>query len=182
MTVKQQELLSAFIDGELKADELDSLMAMLDDNEEMKADLLRYQFTSDFIHGYTKARQFDDLSLAVSAAIADDELPAVALADTGRSRVIRMPDWFWKQTAGFAAAASIGALAVVGVMNNSQTDAVSPVQVAQTEVQAKESPNRWTVGEAEVEDRLNDYLVEHNEYAGASGLFTYARVVSYSDE
>ncbi|HDZ15836.1 MAG TPA: anti-sigma factor, partial [Methylophaga aminisulfidivorans] len=41
---------------------------------------------------------------------------------------------------------------------------------------------RWTVGEGEVEDRLNDYLVDHNEYAGAAGLFSYARVVSYGEE
>jgi sigma-E factor negative regulatory protein RseA len=41
------------------------------------------------------------------------------------------------------------------------------------------SANRWTVNEPEVQERLNTYLVDHNEYAGASGVFSYARVVSY---
>ncbi|EMR12478.1 Anti sigma-E protein RseA, partial [Methylophaga lonarensis MPL] len=42
--------------------------------------------------------------------------------------------------------------------------------------------NRWTVAEQEVEDRLNTYLVDHNEYAGTSGVFSYGRVVSYGTE
>ena len=56
-------------------------------------------------------------------------------------------------------------------------------------VVANESPatmvsqsNRWTVAEPEIEDRLNNYLVDHNEYVGTSGMFSYGRVVSYGTE
>lgn len=184
MTVKQQELLSAFVDGELNADEVDQLLALLSENEEAKTDFLRYQFASDVLHGYTSSSQPFDLSTRISAALAD-EAPLNSLTKTPKAKVFRLPDWFWKQTAGLAAAASIGALAVLGVMNSEQTVVpTTAMTVAQTKAieTAPANANRWTVGEAEVEDRLNNYLVDHNEYAGASGMFSYARVVSYGEE
>jgi sigma-E factor negative regulatory protein RseA len=105
--------------------------------------------------------------------------------NTQTAKVFALPDWFWKQTAGLAAAASIGALAVVGLMSQPQT-VMPTTNMAQSEPMQQQTKvadsNRWTVGESEVEDRLNDYLVDHNEYAGASGLFSYARVVSYGEE
>jgi sigma-E factor negative regulatory protein RseA len=82
-------------------------------------------------------------------------------------------------------AASVGALAVVGVFQ--QQNGFDNLPVAS--VVANESPatlvsqsNRWTVAEPEIEDRLNNYLVDHNEYVGTSGMFSYGRVVSYGTE
>jgi sigma-E factor negative regulatory protein RseA len=54
---------------------------------------------------------------------------------------------------------------------------VAPVPVVTVAVQ--ESGNRWTVTEQAIEDRLNVYLVDHNEYAGASDIFSNARVIAY---
>lgn len=184
MTAKQQELLSAFVDGELNSQELDELLALMNTDDSARADYQRYQLTSDVLRGHTNRSQPVDLSARVSAALADEPVHELTGSRNKKSSLVTVPDWFWKQTAGLAAAASIGALAVIGVLNQPQT-AVTPelAQVpAQTQTAATESPNRWTVGEQEVEDRLNNYLVDHNEYAGASGLFSYARVVSYGEE
>jgi sigma-E factor negative regulatory protein RseA len=184
MTAKRHELLSAFVDGELNAQELDELLALMSTDEGARQDYQRYQHASDTLRGYSRHSQSVDLSARLSKALADE--PAHQQSHgLSKARVLRVPDWFWKQTAGFAAAASIGALAVVGVINQPQ-DIVSP-QVAQIETLSEQpttiaASNRWTVGEQEVEDRLNNYLVDHNEYAGASGLFSYARVVSYGEE
>ncbi len=127
------------------------------------------------------------MTARISTALADEPVHQLTEQQTKKASVITLPDWFWKQTAGLAAAASIGALAVVGVFNQPQTPAtpeLAQVEQVQTQTQTAVavSPNRWTVGEQEVEDRLNNYLVDHNEYAGASGLFSYARVVSYGEE
>jgi sigma-E factor negative regulatory protein RseA len=183
MTANQQELLSAFVDGELSQQELDELLALMNTDDNARADYLRYQFSSDVMRGYTSRKQPVDLTASISAALADEpsyhEQP-----ETPKGRVIALPDWFWKQTAGLAAAASIGALAVVGLMNQPQTATAQLAQATSVEqdTTVASSSNRWTVGEQEVEDRLNNYLVDHNEYAGASGLFSYARVVSYGEE
>lgn len=184
MTAKQQELLSAFVDGEINQQELDELLALMNSDDNARADYLRYQFSSDVIRGYTNRSRPVDLTARINAVIAD-EPTYQAQAETQKARVLSLPDWFWKQTAGLAAAASIGALAVVGMMNQPQTSMtpeVAQVEPAQMETAVASSSNRWTVGEQEVEDRLNNYLVDHNEYAGASGLFSYARVVSYGEE
>jgi len=185
MTAKQQELLSAFVDGELNEQELDELLALMDVNSHARQDFMRYQFTSDVMHGYDSYSKPVDLTQRLNAALAEDAPLAPVEQPTPKAKVLTLPDWFWKQTAGLAAAASIGALAVIGVMNQPQT--VMTPQLAEAESMtstdiAVSSPNRWTVGEQEVEERLNNYLVDHNEYAGASGLFSYARVVSYGEE
>jgi len=184
MTAKQQELLSAYVDGELNEQELDELLALMN-TDDARADYMRYQFSSDVMHGYSNYAKPVDLTQRLSAVLAGEAAHSVETNESPKAKVLALPDWFWKQTAGLAAAASIGALAVVGVMNQPQT-ALTP-QLAEAEsVQPLETTvaasNRWTVGEQEVEDRLNNYLVDHNEYAGASGLFSYARVVSYGEE
>lgn len=187
MTIKQQELLSAFVDGELNEQELDELLALMKSDDSAKQDYMRYQFSSDLLHGYVTEHKQIDLTDRIQQALSDDE-PGVNVQPTEitqTAKVFALPDWFWKQTAGLAAAASIGALAVVGLMSQPQT-VMPTTNMAQSEPMQQQTKvadsNRWTVGESEVEDRLNDYLVDHNEYPGASGLFSYARVVSYGEE
>lgn len=177
MTAKNNALLSAFVDGELSMQELDALLEMINTDGQARADYLRYQNTSDAMHGYLGGRMPVDLSQRISAAL-DDE--AALSVPAFKARVLAFPRRVWKQGASLAAAASIGALAVVGVMN--QPVGSDMTELAAAQPVTLESSNRWTVGEAEVEERLNNYLVDHNEYAGASGLFSYARVVSYGQE
>jgi sigma-E factor negative regulatory protein RseA len=184
MTAKRQELLSAFVDGELNSQELDELLALMSADDNARNDYLRYQHASDTMRGYSRHNQPVDLTARLSQALANEPAHQQRSA-LNKARVFRVPDWFWKQTAGLAAAASIGALAVMGVINQPQSSVTPPLaqlEQAPTQTTTVAATNRWTVGEQEVEDRLNNYLVDHNEYAGASGLFSYARVVSYGEE
>ena len=186
MTIKQQELLSAFVDGELNEQELDELLALMKSDDSAKQDYMRYQFSSDLLHGYVTEHKQIDLTDRIQQALSNEPgLDVKPTEDRHTAKVFALPDLFWKQTAGLAAAASIGALAVVGLMSQPQT-VMPTTNMAQSEPMQQQTTvadsNRWTVGESEVEDRLNDYLVDHNEYAGASGLFSYARVVSYGEE
>ena len=189
MTVKQNEMLSALVDGQLDLAELNEILALLDNDEQARKDFLRYQYASDVMHGYTRgAQQPVDLAERMKAQLAEEPLHHVG--NKPKAKILAFPKLAWKQAASLAVAASIGALAVVSVMNHQPTvgnGKVTPVamntavkQAKTTEVAA--SGNRWTVGEPAVEDKLNGYLVDHNEYSGASGLFSYARVVSYGEE
>ena len=180
MTVNYNEILSALIDGELQGQELEQALHLLHTNENARQQWQRYQLASDVLHGHELAQQSYDLTEKISFSINDEPSYSVT-----KNNVISLPQQFWKKSINFAIAASVGALAVVGVMSQSENNLIADnVQLAVSEnveplTRVQTTGKRWTVGEKEVEQRLNTYLVDHNEYTGASGVFSYARVVSY---
>lgn len=182
MTANQNELLSALVDGELKGNELDQALQLLSTSDQARAQFQRHQLVSDVLHGHVSHNRTVDLTGRIADALLDE--PAISLTPKHKALVIPFPSQFWKQATGLALAASVGAIAVMGVMNQSQSQFMPVTAVASIEDPAEsmmvaQTSNRWTVGEQEVEERLNTYLVNHNEYAGASNVFSYARVVSY---
>ena len=184
MTVNQNEILSALVDGELQGHELDHALQFLDNNEPAREQLLRYQFASDVLHGNAYDNSQIDLTGRVSVALEDEPTYTAKISTKQNAQVISLPQSFWKQAAGLAMAASVGALTVVGVISQPQNQFVPTMSTAAVEAPAQilavaARGNRWTVAEPEIAERLNTYLVDHNEYAGASGVFSYARVVSY---
>lgn len=208
MTMNDNELLSALIDGELDGAELDKALGLIDEDNSSKEQLQRFQRSSDLLRGYSLNQNVIDISAKISDALNDEpayEKEAVELSDNvipidTKANTGFLPDWFWQQAMGLAIAASIGALAVVGVWQQSEPNITSfPLAVVGTEVNASNTisvahsvdkrqaelpaaSNRWTVGEPEIADRLNTYLVDHNEYAGTSDVFSNARVIAYEAE
>jgi len=181
MNDHDKELLSALMDGELQGQELDAALQLIQTNEQAKDRWQHYQLTSDVLHGRNVALYNHDLTARISSAIANE--PTHSVPNT-KANVIAFPKQFWKQAAGFAVAASLGALAVIGVNNQPQNNLVPNAQIASVEVEpaavsATQKGKLWTVGENEVEQRLNTYLVEHNEYSDSPSVFSYARVISY---
>ncbi len=185
MTVNHREMLSALVDGQLKGQELTQAIAHISNDPAARAEYLRMQYASDVMHGYTRAvsQRPVDLAQRLSAALADEPVYQQN-ALLAKAKVLAFPKTFWKQATGLAMAASIGALAVVGVMNQPgyQNMPLASAESTSDSTQIVRQVNRWTVGEPEVEDRLNNYLVDHNEYAGGAGMFSYGRVVSYGTE
>ncbi len=181
MITTHNELLSALVDGELTGSELKQALELLETNDEFRTQWQRYQYNRDIMQGQVVNIDVD-LVERVSAALQDEPMHQIQPKKTS---VIPFPKQFWKQAGGLAMAASVGAIAMVSVISQPQQqlvpmspiasiESVEPVQVAEVN-----KPNRWTVGEPEVEQRLNDYLVDHHEYGGTSGVFSYARVVAY---
>ena len=72
MTIKQQELLSAFVDGELNEQELDELLALMKTDDSAKVDYMRYQFSSDLLHGYVTDHNHVDLTDRIHQALSDE--------------------------------------------------------------------------------------------------------------
>lgn len=181
MTTKNQETLSALVDGQLAGQSLTRTIRQLTSDEHARADFLRYQQASDLMRGYTRGIQTTpaEFTQRVSAAIENEP---VHQRPSRTAKILEMPRQFWKQASGFALAASMGALVVVGVMDNAAVQTGAPANYVEAEAPIGTASNRWTVTEPEVEDRLNNYLVDHNEYAGGAGMFSYGRVVSYGSE
>ena len=184
MTINQNELLSALVDGELQGDEFEQALQIVTTNEQARIQLQRYQLASDVLQGYGSGNLNVDITSQISAALVDEPVFNQTSTTKKKAQIIPFPKQFWKQATGFAVAASVGALAVMGVMTQPQNQLIPVTPLAAIEAPAAtttvvQAGNRWTVGEAEVENRLNTYLLDHNEYAGASGVFSYARVVSY---
>jgi len=180
MTVNHNELLSALVDGELQGKELDNALQLLYSNKQLRQQWQRYQRASDVLHGHSFGQHDHDLTKRISMAVSEE--PTFS-SSKNIARLIAFPKQFWRQAVSLAVAASIGALAVVGVMTQPQNQLVPNAQLAvatnDSSQMATLRGKRWAVGEQEVEQRLNSYLVDHNEYAGAPDVFSYARVVSY---
>jgi sigma-E factor negative regulatory protein RseA len=197
MTANDEELLSALVDGELQGEALDRAIALLSTEQTAREQFQRYQLASNVLHSQAIGHQQSDMTQRISAAIADEPAHSTRLeqpvivpttpVQRPSADVLTFPERFWKQAVGLAVAASFGALAVVGTMtqpdysimpSSSMAAVAEPSSTIET-VAMQEPSNRWTVTEQEIEDRLNVYLVDHNEYAGASDIFSNARVIAY---
>ena len=97
-----------------------------------------------------------------------------------------------------AIAASVAAIAIVGVQWIHQPSPSLQQRVASNKLATKVATNvpapeniirsgttRWDMKEPETESALNAYLVEHDEFAstsGIGGMMPYVRVVSYDND
>lgn len=201
MTANQNQLLSALVDSELKGEELEQALELLTSSQQAREQFQQYQLASDAMHGHVSLNMKVDLTGSITEALLDE--PALTTNSKQKALIIPFPRQFWKQTTGLALAASVGALAVMGVITQPQNQLMPDTalatigvmsqpqnqlmpatflatnEVPATPITVAQTGNRWTVGEEDVEQLLNTYLVDHNEYAGASGVFSYARVVTY---
>ena len=197
MMTDDNELLSALVDGELRGRELDKALAFLSKDPSARERIQRYQISRDAFHGFGTKHQARATQKISAAILLEAKHKSTNVKSLGKTNVISLPNRLWQQSLSLAVAASIGALAVVGVMTqpNIQPVSITPmaalestqglepaeITIAASEARALplNSGNRWTVEEQEIEDRLNIYLVDHNEYAGVSDVFSNARVVAY---
>ena len=194
MTTDDNELLSALVDGELRGRELEKAMALLSADQSARECLQRYQICRDAFHGYGTKQQARATQKISAAIVLEAKHKPVNVQAVEKTNVISLPIRFWQQSLSLAVAASIGALAVVGVMTQpniqtvpmaalESTQGLDPAEITIAASKAGALPqnlgNRWTVEEQEIEDRLNIYLVDHNEYAGVSDIFSNARVIAY---
>ncbi len=184
MTMNHSELLSALVDGELQGTELDFVLQILAEDKSAVAQFQRYQQTQDVLKGYGERGLSYNLANKISLALENEPVYSQKTRQH-TAQVITLPTPFWKQMTGLAVAASVGALAVVGVMTQPQLASDTPMAAIDPPdkvITVAQTGERWTVDEPEIEYRLNNYLLEHNEQTSSAGVFSYARVVSYGAE
>ena len=189
MSEKSREQISTLMDDEQQTGSLFILSAMHKDRE-FRETWKRYHLIGETLRGNLPA--YIDLELAdrISSAIENEK----SLHDTGR----RGYPEFLKPVVGFAIAASVAVVAILGARQSAIEPAGQPVQfVAQQPVNTAPLPARvassQTVDQSrasqdEIENaeaRLNRYMLNYNEYrtnAGVQGMLPYVRIVAHDVE
>lgn len=196
------ELLSALMDGQCTAEEVDAALAALEESPALKVRWTRMALTREALAGTRVRKATPDFALDVMAAIDADEargdtstpvkvvpLRPVAAPAAKPLRMRRR----WQPAVGLAAAASITAAVVLvgGRLLSHPVGAAPAALQAQAEVVpadlvatvasngADVGETRWTNIDADAARQLNDYLMEHSNSrseAGMGGSLSYARL------
>jgi len=164
-----KERLSALVDGEVDDSELRRTIADLAADAEERARWYRYHLIGGAMRGQLPT-PVTDLSGRVARAV-DAETPAGAVV------VPFKPPRLSRPLVGLAVAASVTAVAILSVQILGPVD--NAPMVASTTIVTPPEPGEAT---SMPDRRLNPYLINHNEYAAATGMpgvLPYVRVVSH---
>jgi len=174
-----RENLSALVDNELDEVNERRIWAALEGDITLRNTWERYHLVRAALRQDLEVVVAHDMAERVAKQIAVE--PSIA-ATFKRRRLVHF-------MGTFAIAASVAAIAIVGVQWLQQpVSAPLPKLAANVPVQAKtirSGITRWDTKEPEAENALNAYLVEHDEYAstaGIGGMMPYIRVVSYDND
>jgi sigma-E factor negative regulatory protein RseA len=164
MSQRIDEQMSAFIDGELPAAELDLLVARLDRNPSRRAALARYAMIGECLRTGSGRVEALDISERVRAALGGDA-PASAPAAPS----LRASAWRGWVPGAVAAAAAVAAV-LVGVpfalQGSGPTATETVATAAPSEVPlASVTPGATKRLNPRAAARLTGYLVAHGQYA-----------------
>jgi len=177
MSEQINEQLSAWVDDELDKSEETLLVRRLENDAALVARWQRYHLIGDAIRGQLP-EQFDTgLAARVAARLADESFPA-------QRSVSRRAHWS-RPFLGAAVAASVAVVSVLTVRQFEQP-AADTIQVAEKPAAAESyrriDPATLAASQPQVMDHLNQYLVNHNEFAarnGRLGMSPQVRIVGY---
>ncbi len=192
-----KDSLSALLDGECHGAELDQLLDEMDRDPELALEWSRMCKARDartgVVLGGVKACVCADVMAALDEepVYGSDKVVDFARPVTSRTgRVSR----FWKPVAGFAAAASMGAAAVLLVQPQAaeqegqsavaQITAVQPIQWA-APVSRDAVKQLTSAPQDEHSQMLREYLIDHSNAVsgeGVGGTLRYARFAAHTAE
>lgn len=179
MADKTAEQVSAFMDGESEAEEIEFVFRRLGRDSDLKVAWQRYHLIRDAMKSNLPNTLDESFAERIQRAI-DEEFPLPKSASNlGFS-------WY-KPAAGFAVAASVAMVitlwAVQGEFPNDASlrlaNGVTSAQTQRVDVDPR------VVDATDLPSRLNSYFVNHNEYASMNtvyGVLPYARMVGYDTE
>ena len=192
MSEFNNEQLSALIDGEQDSDHTNTLDKLLDD-QDMKDIWSRYHLIGDCLRGHLPEKISSHVSTQVSNALRDE--PTVLSPQTTKR-------FNMKPVAGFAIAASVAMVAILGLQrgdeinpfSNTPDIAASEVKTIVSQPQSFSFPepqilpaaiNKSDTPDSIANQRLNNYLMNHNEYRSNSGMnaiLPYVRIVTIESQ
>jgi negative regulator of sigma E activity len=174
MVQSVEEQLSAFLDGELPAEELELLLARLDREPARRAKLARYAMIGECIRSGSASIEALTLVERVRVALMEDD--ATAAAPAPASSGLHVP----RRWLAAGAAAAIAAAAALIVMNSAAPpgdapDGAAPVVIAEQQPPAPAraaaeepladiTPNANHRLSPRAAARLTEYLVAHGQY------------------
>lgn len=167
------------IDNELPAAEQELLIARMTRDATLRECWGRYSLISDALRQHLPDTPNQALAERVMAAVATEPAPVP---------VRRRPAWF-KSVASLAVAASVAVVAVIAVQTLNHPAQPMPGDVATTTSStygtrsaAHPVATEWKLPVHGNVTPLDDYLVNHNEYAAnnsVQGMLPYVRIVGY---
>lgn len=166
MSDEIRQHLSALCDDELHGHECQSTVEALSRDAQLREALGRYQLISDVLHNNYRTAADQQLAARVSAAITDE--PTV-LAPRGARRTHSR----WRRAAaGFAVAASVAAVSLVGIQSLHQESPQPVAQAPQPQEYMRLQPpaSLASAQPPQAVPRLDAYLVNHNEVSRAIPL------------
>ncbi len=171
-----RDQLSAFIDGELPKHEIELLFKRLDGNPELRATLARYSLIGESLRTRSAEGPSRTFAERVRLAVRDSGPLAAGAANASRHQ------WRWlKPIAGLAVAATVAAVAILGLQQIQPVSDQGPQVVASTPAQplvigepAAASPAYIVPAPAATGSlinaaRLTNYVVAHSEYSSPLG-------------
>lgn len=193
MSEQKHEALSALMDGELDGGETEVISTLIRNDSERRL-WHRYHLISDCLKGALPERL--DRSLCERIALALRNEPTLLAPEHSAPGALLRP------LAGFAVAASVAALALLGIQVHRSNDKIDPAaSVASIQPSGAATPaNRGitlasgtsvptspgsSVHPAYASARLNRYLVNYSEYHSSSaiqGMFPYVRLVAHGED
>jgi len=167
--------LSAFLDGELSPSERDALLEAMARDEELAGAWERYHLIGDAMRNALPEVMGRDISARVHQAVAGEP---VILAPRHRRRALARP------VLGFALAASVAAVAILGVRQlNREASPGQPLLVAQEQALPANDFDNSAIQPASVQTlpnaQLDSYLVNYYEHQGNMGMLPYVRIISH---
>ena len=175
-----KEKLSALLDGELKPGEIDQTVKHVASESHMCEIWGRYHLIRDAMRGQLGDLAAQNLAEKISARLHNE--PSILAPRHRRS----VRSGVTKLLTGMAVAASVAAVAIIGVRSFVPEQNVQPLFAQSVEsADYLRGGSRWQAVSSDVERDLNMYLVQHNEFTpatGMSGVMTYMRFVGYDNE
>lgn len=197
MVEKTEENISALVDGEIAGQDINALLNELRQNPKSLECWQHYHLISDALHNNLSHPINCNLAQCVSQALASEA------THTHTSPTLTFQPRPFSLTAkpvmGFALAASVAAFAYLGFggkTNDStialqRTAAVTATMMPVTVAENTSGPDayrtvkgaHWDVIQPAMESKLNDYLLNHDEYSAYAGvqrgMLPHVRIVGY---
>ena len=189
-----EEKLSALVDGEMPREEIDSLVDGLKHDATSQMCWRHYHLISDALKNNLPDKLPEDFVDRISLALESEPL-----LSTPPRRSFNTPAYI-RPTIGFALAASVAAVVFIGLGWNTQTgteqvptlasnsasvpNAITTVSAPPTTVSYTNVHGRqWDVEQPELASKLNDYLINHDQYSAVDGIHNsvlpQVRIVGY---
>lgn len=189
---------SALMDNELARRECDAALGSLTHDASLRATWQRYHLMRTALRHEPHFPVAGDLADRIAARLDADAAPArrglAGVRWPSRRRAVFARAY--KGAAGLALAASVAAVAIVGVRTLTPAavpggvppQALAPAPAANpTPVSVAAAPQtsrrgiHWDTAQPEVENNLNAFLVQHSEFTRTSGMgvMSYVRIAGY---
>lgn len=188
MSDERKEKISAMIDGELGRDTQSAIDDLLQ-TPFLKDSWTRYHLISDSLQQQLPEAIDSDLAARVSSSIENE--PFILVPEVASKNA------FLKPLAGFAIAASVATMAILGIQQSEERTTVQEQQVvsftpqnavnttvAQHASLARPTEAQLRQVKANARVRLNSYLVNYNEYrtnSGFQGMLPYAKTLTFEN-